>query len=408
MPPVKQPPAEPEPAAERMARWARGERSEKAPDLDLGVGPEAHRMALALFQREVLRRVLGYGHAASWATSAESIRDVSDVSYFAAGPWGEEALIEDDDVAARVTLMDGQVFAHVAGQTSEPVEARLSRLVEELPRAVPGDEQRVPVTFWSLGTHGPVARSRQIEVPTWAEIGENYAPMATADLAPLMGEDFQPGTGGQLVLWHGPPGTGKTYALRALAWQWRKWCDLHYVTDPEAFFGEKAAYMLDVLLAEDDFSPAIATPDGRATTKPKDTDPRAAGGRWRLLVLEDASELMSADARERSGQGLSRLLNVVDGLIGQGLRILVLMTTNEKVQRLHPAISRAGRCAARVEFPALPRAEAAAWLKEHRPEVADTADLAAHGTWTLADLYAIAEDRETSDDRQPEPAGFGG
>ena len=44
---------------------------------------------------------------------------------------------------------------------------------------------------------------------------------------------------------------------------------------------------------------------------------------WRLLVLEDTGALLSADARERAGQGLSRFLNVVDGLIGQGLRVLV-------------------------------------------------------------------------------------
>jgi hypothetical protein len=28
------------------------------------------------------------------------------------------------------------------------------------------------------------------------------------------------------------------------------------------------------------------------------------------------------------GQGLARLLNVCDGMVGQGLRILILLTTN--------------------------------------------------------------------------------
>lgn len=46
--------------------------------------------------------------------------------------------------------------------------------------------------------------------------------------------DFAPGVGGKLVLWHGEPGTGKTYALRTLAWEWRDWCDFHYVIDPQA------------------------------------------------------------------------------------------------------------------------------------------------------------------------------
>jgi len=43
---------------------------------------------------------------------------------------------------------------------------------------------------------------------------------------------FRPGQGGRLLLWTGPPGTGKTYALRTLAWEWRRWCSFHYVTDP--------------------------------------------------------------------------------------------------------------------------------------------------------------------------------
>ena len=59
-----------------------------------------------------------------------------------------------------------------------------------------------------------------------------------------MSANYRPESG-QLLLWHGEPGTGKTYALRALAWEWRAWCRFHYVTDPERFFNE-ANYMLDV------------------------------------------------------------------------------------------------------------------------------------------------------------------
>jgi hypothetical protein len=70
----------------------------------------------------------------------------------------------------------------------------------------------------------------------------------------------------------------------------------------------------------------------------------------RLLVLEDCDELLSADAKERAGQGLARLLDLVDGLIGQGLRIDVLITTNEPLSAFHPAVSRPGRCGAAVSF----------------------------------------------------------
>jgi hypothetical protein len=87
--------------------------------------------------------------------------------------------------------------------------------------------------------------------------------------------------------------------------------------------------------------------------------------RSRLLILEDTGELLALDAKIRTGQGLSRLLNVVDGLIGQGLRFLVLVTTNETLGSLHPAVSRPGRCLAEIEFTPFPPSEADAWLESH-------------------------------------------
>ena len=65
---------------------------------------------------------------------------------------------------------------------------------------------------------------------------------------------------------------------------------------------------------------------------------------WKLVVLEDSGELLSIDAHERTGQALSRLLNVTDGVLGQGTKAIVLVTTNEPLRKLHPAIRRAGRC----------------------------------------------------------------
>jgi hypothetical protein len=103
---------------------------------------------------------------------------------------------------------------------------------------------------------------------------------------------------------------------------------------------------------------------------------------WKLIVLEDTGELLAADAKERTGQGLSRLLNVVDGIIGQGLRVLVLVTTNESLKRLHPAVARPGRCMAKVEFLPFPAEEAARWLD------GQGGDAPAGGT--LADLFARA------------------
>jgi hypothetical protein len=48
---------------------------------------------------------------------------------------------------------------------------------------------------------------------------------------------------------------------------------------------------------------------------------------WRLLLLEDCDELIRAEAKQSTGQALSRLLNLTDGLLGQGRRVLVAVTT---------------------------------------------------------------------------------
>ena len=159
-------------------------------------------------------------------------------------------------------------------------------------------------------------------------------------------------------MWHGEPGTGKTHALRALSWEWREWCDFEYILDAETFLGD-TNYMLSVLLRE------------------ADNDDR-----WRLLILEDTGDLLLAGA-DGPPKGLSRLLNVSDGLIGQGLNVLFLVTTNERVEHLHPAITRPGRCLFDVEFAPLSYAEAKDWAKNRAFTLADRSH------YRLAELFAL-------------------
>lgn len=274
---------------------------------------------------------------------------------------------------ARVTFYSGSVCATVAAKAHEDVRALAVALREQLPQAQAID-QTVPIHFWALGPNGPLQFSRSISVPTWEEIRVNYANATQARLEHLM-NDFTASKGGQLILWHGEPGTGKTFALRALSWAWREWCDVHYISNPEVFFGEHSSYMLQILTAGSE------------------------SDRWRILLLEDSGELLATDAKERTGQGLSRLLNVVDGLIGQGLRILVLITTNDEMRKLHPAVSRPGRCAATVDFEKLSAAEIEHWadargviVNKSKPQ-------------TVAELYGQAEGYLQSPESVP--VGFG-
>jgi len=184
----------------------------------------------------------------------------------------------------------------------------------------------------------------------------------------------RPPHGGQLMLWHGHTGTGKTHAIRALLLEWREWARAEYIVDPEQFFAGPAGYLMSVLLGGDE-----------------DEDVED-GDKWRLLIVEDTGELLSADAKDRVGQGLSRFLNTVDGLLGQGLRVLLLITTNEDLGKLHPAVVRPGRCSVNLRFTELDRAESSAWLAARGAE-------AALGPATLAELFAATDEREVA----PEP-----
>lgn len=107
----------------------------------------------------------------------------------------------------------------------------------------------VPVTFWSLSSDGPTSRRRRLGVPSWEDIASNYPEPVRGQMNTLVTTGAELAGGGKLVLWHGDPGTGKTWGLRALASEWREWCDVHYITDPETFFGASSSYMLDVLLS---------------------------------------------------------------------------------------------------------------------------------------------------------------
>lgn len=112
-----------------------------------------------------------------------------------------------------------------------------------------------------------------------------------------------------------------------------------------------------------------------------------------LLILEDSGELLAADAKAATGQALSRVLNLTDGLIGEGFKTLVLISTNDPLKQMRPAVTREGRQAARVACAKHSREEARQWMRsrgfDEQPD----------GAMTLAGLYAMAQGRKRADSR---------
>jgi hypothetical protein len=277
-----------------------------------------------------------------------------------------------------LALIDGG-YGQLRVDVAAPNRRRAAATVATLRRAFetpPLPDEQVSMAFWMRSGDCGEVRHRDIDAPSFDQIRGNYANAVRQGLDRLIA--LREPERGRLILWRGEPGTGKSHALRAVARAWSRWCSAHFILDPEQLLGHGGGYMLDVLSWEGDDD-----------------------GRWRLLILEDAGELIASDARAVAGQALSRLLNIADGLLGQGTRTLLLITTNEPLKRLHPATLRPGRCLADIEFTALPAAEANAWLAERDREPT------AVGPMTLAELYGCTDGEPLRAEPETEASGFG-
>lgn len=286
------------------------------------------------------------------------------ILYQRSSPSGKGTLIfEFDNALAKVEIESGYFYASVYAESDKVAEEKLEMLTKKIPR-LELKEDEISVDFWRLGQHGPISTSRKILCPGWPNIEKNYTQKTRDALERLFSNSLENSVG-KLVLWHGEPGTGKTYALRSWARVCRDSLDIHYIVDPEVFFGESAAYMLSVLLGEEDNE----------------------SNKWKLIVAEDTGELLTKDAKANTGQALARLLNVCDGLIGQGLKIIILITTNEALGDMHPAIVRPGRCLASISFEKLNEQEVQEWCEFHEVDLDSN-------SCTIADLYSKLDSQQ--------------
>jgi hypothetical protein len=227
------------------------------------------------------------------------------------------------------------------------------------------------VRTWYAGYQGVTSSYSDLILPSWDDIAPNYPEPTRTQLDELMalGPPSNGSLEGKLILFHGPPGCGKTFAIRALFRSWCEWCAPELLIDPESAFGE-TRYLIQLL---------------RSTAH---QEPGSAERLWRVLVAEDADKYLGADARASDNPALDRLLNVADGLIGQGSRLLYLLTTNSELAVLHSALVRPGRSLGVVEFRKFSPDEGQRWLGADGP--------VRKGEMTLAELFAIRNGRQSS------------
>lgn len=178
------------------------------------------------------------------------------------------------------------------------------------------------------------------------------------------------GTGTKgLTLFHGTPGTGKTYYIRHLL---RELAESNYVVI------YMPPNMVDYLI-----NPPFLTFLARTVVSYNEQQ------KFCVLLIEDAEPLLVARGENTRIQGISNLLNMTDGLLNDLLKLQIICTFNVDLQQLDPALLRPGRLLARKEFRPLTEEEAnllAEYL--HIDHVFD-------GPATLSEIFAKRENKHT-------------
>ena len=286
--------------------------------------------------------------------------------------------LETEDRKALAVFRNGNNVTLFAadGETTTAIAAILLAGMP-VPPPLPAPVNAIYVDFSYDTGMGNQSVTRVITAPGWAEIKNNYPAEVRSKL-----EEFITGgpenLRGHLGILHGPAGSGKSTFIRSICKEWAGKARVSYIVDTETFF-TNPGYLLNTIL-----------------------DERSG---WHIIVCEDAEDFLTRDAKARVGQAISRILNVGDGMLGQGLRVLILFTTNAKRMELDDAITRKGRCFLDIDLPKFARSdEAIDWLVAHGKTRQQAERETSGREWlSLAELYDITGETPVTEVVMPKP-----
>lgn len=208
----------------------------------------------------------------------------------------------------------------------------------------------------------------------------NYTDAVLESVDHVVADLNAPDPCGRVILFDGPPGTGKTRAIMSLPGLVPKGL---FVMIPSGMIGQMSSPgFLNLLLSE----------------KPEDGP--------LVLIVEDADEAIT-ERKSGSPDALSSILNMSDGIYGQILDIRILASTNAPISSLDNAVTRPGRLCRRIEIGALPASQANAIYQR----ITGNPGPFAEGHFiTLAEVYLEASGKKaTSTERfrkPPKSLGF--
>lgn len=189
-----------------------------------------------------------------------------------------------------------------------------------VPPPPPPKEDLAPL--WMLVRRGGEFSVVQLgTLPDSVLVRTNYEPKVVEQFDAIVAEFKKPKPRGRLAIMDGPPGTGKTWLVRAAMNALRD--DATCVVVPSHLVSQLEDPSLVLALAKhrNDHNGSI------------------------VLIVEDADTVLCnrEDMDTKAMAGLSVLLNLGDGLYGAALDIKVIATTNRELSSLDDAVVRVGR-----------------------------------------------------------------
>ena len=194
-----------------------------------------------------------------------------------------------------------------------------------------------------------------INLPETFDIGLNYGKNFESVSEKIIKSLHENSSG--LYMLHGRPGTGKTTYIRYLASVLKK----------------------DVIFFPTSFVDEITNPSILSLLKKKQDC---------VMILEDAEKALTKRSLSDQPSLVSTLLNMTDGILGDILKLNVIVTYNCDRQDIDEALLRKGRLKAEYSFQGLKQDDAKKLIKKL------DIDIKPEDNMTLADIYYAKSDEE--------------
>ena len=171
-----------------------------------------------------------------------------------------------------------------------------------------------------------------------------------------------------LVIFRGEPGTGKTYFIRHLISNFRKYS---YIVLSEACLGFINDPTFLKLLMDNENS---------------------------IVILEDCERVLK-ERNKNTNELISTLLNLTDGLLGDAIKVRFICSFNTKLENVDPALLRKGRLVLDYEFGKLSEEKTFALGKKLGKDIPEKTEM------SLADIYNF--EKKTNYRKEKRKIGFG-